>query len=180
MKYFKILIIPILLIVILSISCERDDICPESTATTPKLIIDVYDAITQEDSKNVFALRIEGIGNESVLGGYNIVTTDNIILPLKTDATTTQYSLRKDTSINDNGTPNDASDDYLNGNEDIITITYTTEEVYVSRACGYKTIFQNVAITIEPDGNNWILSRIPLNDNQSVEDETAAHFNIYH
>ena len=180
MKYFKILIIPILLIVILSISCERDDICPASTATTPKLIIDAYDAIAQEDSKNVFGLRIQGIGNESVLEGYNVVTTDNVVLPLKTDATSTQYSLRENTTTNNNGTPNDTSDDFFEGNEDIITINYTTEEVYVSRACGYKTIFKNVTITIENDGDNWILSRIPLNDNQSVEDETAAHFNIYH
>lgn len=162
------------------ISCERDDICPASTPTTPKLIIEAYDAAVPENRKNIFGLRIQGIGNENVLEGYNIITEDDIVLPLRTDATTTQYSLRKDTTINNNGTPEDTSDDFFEGNEDIITITYTTEQVYVSRACGYKTIFNNVSFTIEPDGDNWILSRLATNDNQSVENETAAHFNIYH
>ncbi len=35
------------------ISCESDDICPESTATTPSLIINVFDVSSQEDSKDV-------------------------------------------------------------------------------------------------------------------------------
>ena len=50
----------------------------------------------------------------------------------------------------------------------------------MSRACGYKTIFKNVTLTIEPDSDNWIKSRQPLNDNQSVEDEKETHFNIFH
>ena len=180
MKYFKILIIPILLIVILSISCERDDICPDSSPTTPSVIIDIYDFENQESNKNVFGLLVAGIDNDFILSGYNIVTTDELVLPLKTDDNTTQYVLIKDASINDNGTPNDSTDDFYDGNNDVITINYSREEVYVSRACGYKTIFKNVTLTIEDDGDNWILSQQPLNSNQSVEDETTAHFNIYH
>ncbi|MCF7560904.1 DUF6452 family protein [Sabulilitoribacter multivorans] len=180
MKYFKVLIIPILLIAVLSISCERDDICPESTPTTPRLIIEAYDFDNQESSKNIFGLVVAGVDNESVLAGYNIVSTNELVLPLKTDDNTTQYTLISGASINDNGTPNDTSDDFYNGNYDTITINYSREEVYVSRACGYKIIFKNVTITIEPDGDNWILSQQPLNANQSVEDETTAHFNIFH
>tara|TARA_R110002049_G_scaffold309298_2_gene520498 strand:- start:20746 stop:21291 length:546 start_codon:yes stop_codon:yes gene_type:complete len=181
MKYLKpLLIATFFLVAFFVISCERDDICPESTQTTPKLVIQAYDAAVQENRKNIFGLRIQGIDNDNVLEGYNIITEDDLVLPLRTDATTTQYSLRKDTSINNNGTPEDASDDFFNGNEDIITITYTTEQVYVSRACGYKTIFNNVSLTIEPDSDNWILSRQTTSDNQTLENEQAALFNIYH
>ncbi|NNC51232.1 MAG: hypothetical protein HKO01_11930 [Flaviramulus sp.] len=180
MRNLKPYLILSLLMAFLSVSCERDDICPGSTPTTPRVVIDLYDFENQESSKNVFGLLAAGIENEFILSGYNIITTNQLVLPLKTDDNTTQYVLIEDTSINDNGTPNDSSDDFYNGNSDVITINYSREEVYVSRACGYKTIFKNVTITIEDDGDNWIQSQQPLNPNQSVEDETTAHFNIYH
>lgn len=180
MKYLKILVIPLFLLGILSISCERDDICPESTPTTPSLIIDFFDVSNQEDSKNIFGLLVGGIGQESALPGYSVVTTANLVLPLKTDENTTQYALIQNYSINDNGTPEDPSDDFQEGNQDIITIKYSREQVYVSRACGYKTIFKNVTLTIEPDSDNWIKAKQSINDNQSVEDETETHFNLFH
>ena len=175
MKYFKILIIPLILLVILSISCERDDICPDSTPTTPRLIINLIDpdADDEDTSKNVFDLVVIGTGNDAVLEGYSIVDVDNIILPLKTDENTTQYSLIKEATVDDDGILN-------GGNEDIVTINYSREQVYVSRACGYKTIFKNVTLTIETDTDNWMLSRQATNDNQSVENETAAHFKVSH
>ena len=181
MKYFKILIIPILFIVILSISCERDDLCSETTPTTPRLIIDLYNAANPDNKKNAFDLVVGGIDNDFILQDYNIVDTNQIILPLKTDDNTTEFVLIIDAFINDNGTPDDSSDDYYDGsNQDVITINYSREQVFVSRACGYKTIFKNVTLTIQDDGDNWMLSRQPVTDNQSVEDETAAHFTITH
>jgi hypothetical protein len=108
------------------------------------------------------------------------VSTDSIVLPLKTDTSSTQYKLHKDYTYDNNGTPDDTTDDIIGGNEDIITFNYTTEQVYVSRACGYKTIFKNVTLTIEPDTDNWIKSKESLTDNQSVEDEKAAHFKLFH
>lgn len=173
MKYIKYIFIPIVIILIgTNLSCERDDICPASTPTTPRVKIVAYDDIIRENRKNVFGLRIEGVGMDTALEGYDIVSEDDLILPLRTDTTVTQYSLRKDTKINTDGT--------FDGNQDIITIKYTTEEVYVSRACGYKTIFKNVSLTIEKDDDNWIQSRQATNENQSVEDEKEAHFSIFH
>ena len=64
--------------------------------------------------------------------------------------------------------------------EDIITITYTTKQVYVSRACGFKTVFKNVALTVENDGDNWIQFIQSVNDNQTIENENAPNYNIYH
>lgn len=173
MKHYKLLAIFFGIITIFSMGCEPDDICPESTPTTPNLIIRFYDISNQESKKNVFGLRVQGVGNDNPLTDYNIVDTDSIVLPLKTDAISTSYALHENYEYVDDVTP-------PNGNEDIITINYTTEEVYVSRACGYKTVFKNVTLTINDDGDNWIQSKESLNDNQSVEDETAAHFKLYH
>ena len=171
MKHYKILALFFGIITIFSMGCEPDDICPESTPTTPNLIIRFYDILNQDSKKNVFNLKVQGIGNDNPLTDYNVVTTDSIVLPLKTDANTTQYSLHKEYSN---------VDGVIDGNEDIITINYSTEQVYVSRACGYKTIFKNVTLTINNDGDNWIQSKESINDNQSVEDEKAAHFKLFH
>jgi len=172
--------IPIILVVLLALSCERDDLCAETTPTTPSLILRLFDISNQESTKNVFGLRVQGVGNDDVLTGFNIVTTDSIVLPLKTDDINTQFKLHNDYGIDDNDTPDDESDDIILGNEDIITIAYSTEEVYVSRACGYKTIFRNVTVSVQEDGDNWIQIIQSINDNQSVENETAAHFKIFH
>ena len=180
MKHYQILIILFGIITLFSLGCEPDDICPESTATTPSLIIRFYDISNQTSKKNVFNLRVQGIGNESPLTDYNIVNTDSIVLPLKTDEISTAYALHQDYSYDDNDTPDDPKDDIIGGNEDIITINYTTEEVYVSRACGYKTVFKNVTLSITNDGDNWIQAKESISDNQSVEDETAAHFKLFH
>ena len=171
MKHYKILALFFGIITIFSMGCEPDDICAASTPTTPNLIIRFYDILNQDSKKNVFNLKVQGLGNDNPLTDYNVVTTDSIVLPLKTDANTTQYSLHKEYSnVND----------VIGGNEDIITINYSTEQVYVSRACGYKTIFKNVTLTINNDGDNWIQSKESINDNQSVEDEKAAHFKLFH
>jgi hypothetical protein len=162
------------------LSCEKDDICPADTPTTPRLFLEFYDNSNQENLKNITGLRVQGIDNEDVLDGYNVQTTNNVLLPLITTANLTQYRFHKNYAVNNNGTPEDPSDDFITGNEDILSITYDTEEVYVSRACGFKTIFTNIDITIESDSDNWILSREATTINQIIIDETTAHFKIFH
>ncbi|WP_346881446.1 DUF6452 family protein [uncultured Algibacter sp.] len=180
MKYLKIIIIPILFIAMLALSCERDDICASSTPTTPSLIIDLLDNANPDNQKSVVGLLVVGVDNDFILPGFNIATVNQLILPLRTDADTTQFRLIKEASINDNSTPDDDNDDFIDGNEDIITINYTRREVYVSRACGFKTIFENVTLDIEEDSENWMLSTQSLTRNRSIEDETTAHFSISH
>ena len=180
-KNFKHIFLPIILLIIgVTASCERDDLCPESTPTTPSLIITTFDVNEQDNKKSIFGFRAQGVGANDVVTGFNVVSIDSIILPLKTHESSTSYKMHSNYTYDDNGTPDDTSDDVIGGNEDIVTITYTREEVYVSRACGYKTIFKDVEILIENDGDNWIQLIQPVNNPQSVENETAAHFNLFH
>ncbi len=171
-----------ILLLALLVSCERDDICPEDKPTTPRLVIDFKSVVNPESSENVFSFRAEDADDsDRVLSNYDDITTSQVILPLKTTADSTQFALYEDYGeIDDNGTPDDDTDDIELANKDIITITYAREEVYVSRACGYKTIFKNVVITIENDSDNWLQIVDPINDNTTIEDETATHFNIRH
>lgn len=163
-------------------TCERDDICPEDVPTTPRLILEFFDVSNQENNKNVPNLRVQGVGNDEALSDFTgSSAVSEVELPLKTDESSTSFSFRRDYAIDDNGTPGDTSDDFVTGNEDIITINYITENVYVSRACGYKTIYKTVNIQFDLDDmDRWIVLAQPLNDNQSIEDETTTHFNFFH
>lgn len=178
-KIIAILLLPLTL----TLSCERDDICSEETPTTPHLIIAFLDltTITLENPKNVTKFRVETVDDMRVLDDYNGANqTDKVVLPLKTNDSVTKFRLYKDYAISNNGTPDDTSDDFITGNPDIITISYATENVYVSRACGYKTTYKNITITVEDDGDNWIQVIQPVNDNQTIENEENPHFNIFH
>lgn len=153
-------------------SCERDDICAESTATTPNAIIEFYDIANQETLKAVTSLYAIGEGQSDPLSDVNGVSTSSIAIPLRTDANSTTYTFYKDYDVDDMGV--------ISGNPDIITITYEPDEIYVSRACGFKTIFRNFTITVEDDGDNWILSLENLTENLTIEDENQAHIAITH
>jgi len=171
----------ILLLIVLSIhSCEKDDICAATTATTPRLLVSFNDNVLRDNQKNVTGFVAAGFELTTALEDYSLVTTAEAIIPLRTDANETKYRLFKDYEIDDNGTPDDTSDDFQTGNEDVITISYTIKDVFVSPACGYKVQYENVSITIEPDGDNWLLFQEVLNDNLIIADETTTHFNLYH
>lgn len=164
----------LLLFVCIAFSCERDDICPEDTPTTPRMVVEFRDVTTPDNTKNVTGLHIEDFDDsEHVLDGYSITSEDQMLLPLKTDANETKYRIYKNYA-NTDGT--------ITGNPDIITITYETTEIYVSRACGYKTIFENVLLTITPETSpdNWMIFAAPENDNQTVINEDEIHFTIRH
>jgi len=146
------------------------------------MILEFYDISNQENIKVVPNLFVQGVDNESPLSNFTGNSAESKVeLPLKTNENSTQFSFIKDYAINDNGTPNDTSDDFVTGNEDLITINYITENVYVSRACGYKTIYKAVSIEYDPDDmDRWILLAQASNDNQSIEDETTTHFKFFH
>lgn len=167
----------LLLFICIAFSCERDDLCPDDTPTTPKMVVEFRDVTLNDNPKNVLKLRIEDVNDATrVLPGYNAITEDQMILPLKTDRDEnnrgiTQYRVYRDY---------DVVNDVIEGNPDILTIEYLVEDIYVSRACGYKTIFKNVSVVIEPDSDNWMLFAPAENDNQSVINEDEIHFTIRH
>ncbi|OUR99030.1 hypothetical protein A9Q86_13260 [Flavobacteriales bacterium 33_180_T64] len=168
----------LLVILMFSFSCERDDICSEDTATTPHLIIRFYDIENQSEFKNVSALKISGLDDDgTVLDEISVTTTnpDSIVLPLRFqnegELTITRFQLEKDSNLSEAG----------NSNIDIIEVSYTPEFIYVSRACGYKSIFDLVPVSgviRENDSDNWISSAEIIN--QTIENESEAHVIIYH
>jgi hypothetical protein len=165
----------IALIIVLSvfISCEKDDICSADTGTTPMLVLRFYDIADEEETKAVPNLLVYGLNdvNEIVLFdhiGLTASNRDSIAIPLRTDANLTRFVLHRDFE----------NADFETGNFDIITAIYEREDVYVSRACGYKDIFNNLTLNLETDSDNWVINSDILNT--SVTNETTAHVKIYH
>jgi len=165
-------IVTIVLLISVFISCEKDDICSADTGTTPMLILRFYDIADEEETKAVPNLLVYGVNDldEIVLFdhiGLSASNKDSIAIPLRTDSNTTRFVLHRD-----------FEGDFETGNFDIITANYNGEDVYVSRACGYKSIFNELALNLEPDTENWVINSEILNT--TVNNETTAHVKIFH
>ena len=163
----KKLLVLLLISIILS-GCEKDDICSEDT--TPRLIIEFYDIANPANTKNVTGLKVTGVGQTNPLKTYNGVS--KIELPLNISTTTTKYSL----VLNSANSP-------LIPNEDFLEFNYAHQNIYVSRACGYKTTFDlnatdGVILTdaVIPD-LPWIQD---INiQTTNIDNENETHIKIY-
>ena len=145
-------IIPIIAIITLIVSCEKDDICIDPV--TPQLVIRFYDNADPTEYKSQSSLYVWAEGKDSI---YSNVSTDSIALPLNPTEDFTTYHLSS------------------NNIEDEITVNYTREEVFVSRSCGFKYNFNTLTLTDVT--NNWIISTEITN--LTVENETE-HIKILH
>lgn len=135
------------------LSCEKDDICIETT--TPSLILRFYNSEIQTELKKVSDLTVWADGKDSI---YVNQTLDSIIIPLDLTKDNTLYKFS------------------TNLIEDEINFTYTRNDVFVSRSCGYKTIFEN--LQIDSNTTNWIKD-ISIN-NSTIDNETTPHITIFH
>lgn len=135
------------------LSCEIDDICIEPT--TPQLIIRFYDVANPTVKKSISNLNVWVNDKDSIIKNK---ATDSIAIPLKTDSNITSYKFSSSNLI------------------DEITFSYQRNEVFISRSCGYKTVFQNI-IASKPTAN-WIKQMIIINP--TIENEKNAHIYIMH
>lgn len=158
------------------IGCEKDDICTDSNADTAKLIIRFYDITSPETPKAVTNLLIVGDGNTLSYGLES--TRDSIVIPLRILENNTTYKLIQDYAVDDNGTPTDTTDDIATGNEDEVVISYENNQIYISKACGFKNVFNDVTFGITNDTDNWILNSTV--ENTIIENSNNAHVHIYH
>ncbi|MGB7841448.1 MAG: DUF6452 family protein [Salinimicrobium sp.] len=148
---------------LLSLGCQKDDICPPGTETTPNLLIEFYDQEDPTRLKAVQNLVVIATGKEDTLLGP--VTTNNISIPLRTAQNFTEYSFIANAGDEEE-------------NKDIVSFTYSPTPVYLNRACGYKIEYLNLDVALTEDSENWIISDIILQEN--VENEAEAHISFTH
>ncbi|WP_347051713.1 DUF6452 family protein [Flavobacterium olei] len=162
-------------------SCEKDDICDPNTPTTPRLVITFYDISNPAKTRNVSNLMVIGEGmKEGIVFNESLPVTDSlryvtsgssVMLPLKVTDSTVTYKF-----VN-----NSLSEIPTAITTDVITFNYTPQNVYVSRACGFKTIFQlNVDpfVITNPDGSTAWMTQVNL-QNPNIESEDETHIKVY-
>jgi len=159
-----------------SSSCEPDDICDPNTPTTPRMLIQFYDFNNPSAKKTVTNLKVIGEGmsegvvlNPSASGEDKYLTNDDhVLLPLNTDTDQVKYKF-----IINYGDKNP-----LLVNEDNLEFNYTRENLYVSRACGFKTIFNLkstdpfILTDSKPADQMWIRYARVMQNNITYENET--------
>jgi len=155
-KYYLLLT----LIALLVSSCEKDDFCIEPI--TPNMVIRFYNATNITQTKPVEDLSVNPEGFDELYSNANL---DSILIPLDVTSNQIIYNLSSESNI------------------DIITINYDIEEVFVSRSCGFKAIFNNVSVTSDVS-NDWIIGLTETLENTitipTIDNETAAHVKIFH
>ena len=155
-KYYLLLT----LIALLVSSCEKDDFCIEPI--TPNMVIRFYNATNITQTKPVEDLSVNPEGFDELYSNANL---DSILIPLDVTSNQIIYNLSSESNI------------------DVITINYDVEEVFVSRSCGFKAIFNNVSVTSDVS-NDWIIGLTENLENTitipTIDNETAAHVKIFH
>lgn len=161
-KIFTLLCLSFVVLYMIS-SCERDEICIDPI--TPKLVIAFYDVDDTETKKSVNNLAIEILDINKSL---DTIGTDSIGIPLNIYEIQTTIVLTSDSKDNDLI------------NRDTISVNYITEDVFIGRSCGYKSIFKNVSINRDfgQPNERWIRSLVL--EQTEIENETKAHVTILH
>lgn len=165
LKKYSILLIGLTLLIA---SCERDDICAKATPTTPVLVVEFFDRQNPANTKNIYLLVNEVDGD--TLAYYENVST--IQLPLRTNASQTRYALTKnpeDPDIEDQQAPN----------TDILILSYEPNQSFISRACGFKVVFNNLTENVDIGSDNRWIDNININVAQVVDADTT-HISIFH
>ena len=146
-------LVAFILICMVFSACEKDDFC--LLDTTPNLIVVFKDKDNIEIKKSVSKLTIWAQGKDSIIVQQSM---DSIAIPLDLNNDFTKYYFANNSSI------------------DEFTLKYTRTNEFVSRSCGYKTLFSNLNI-VDPT-NLWI-SNYEI-QNTSVDNENTTHITFYH
>lgn len=157
MKKISLLLIPILSVFAFW-SCEEDDVCIEGT--TPPLIVTLKKSdATVMDS--LFVYRQEANGAFTTVN--NGAPKDSLAIPLRLDeseSTKVVFALRRNSP----------------SLTDTVSFTYDYAIEYISKACGYKVIYNNIS---ERQKTHHFIKNFKLLKN-NITDETSAHIVLYY
>ena len=153
------------------ISCEKDDICPDSTQTTPQLVVTFYDALDPQQSKIVESLAVYAIKDSELILIENIngINTDSIAIPLRNDIGASNFRFIRNYYVENN---------IIFGDLSHIYIDYEMTDVFISRACGFITNYSLLSILNDNYADTWITESEIVNP--VVTNENQAHVKILH
>lgn len=153
-------------------SCEKDDLCIPEELDIPRLVVVFVDARNQLLRKPVQQLQvIDSSSNMAVAlndeGATSLTQVDSVSIPLRRDLNSPLYNFVRTLETVEN--------------RDGISLTYEPEEVYLNRACGFTSIYNNLTADVieEPQEQNWISTVIVRTPNVTSSNQDI-HVEIRH
>lgn len=174
MKKGLLYFVAITTVLMVTIACERDDICSD-TPITPFMTIAFQNNDPNFNApRAVSNLQVRLLENDSTFFAAPI-SSDTIRIPLRTLSEKTVFLFTR--NVDDPNPANTATD--------TLSFTYTTENVFVNRACGFKTFYNDLSAEINElrpenntDSNNWIQQLEIINT--TINDTPNTHIRLFH
>ena len=156
----KKLIFPFLILGFLLTSCESDDDVCVSGEATPRLKIKFKSADNKVLTLDSLYLDVD-YGNNNILTVVRAAKVDSALIPIRVDdAGFTELYVRKTKK----------------GSVSKIKLNYNTTSEYVSPACGFKRLYQNLSGTLETANP---VTKVELNQNQIINENKAHLYLVF-
>lgn len=141
-------------------SCENDDDVCVSGEATPRLKIKFKSADNKVLTLDSLYLDVD-YGNNNILTVVRAAKVDSALIPIRVDdAGFTELYVRKTKK----------------GNVSKIKLNYNTTSEYVSPACGFKRLYQNLSGTLETANP---VTKVELNQNQIINENKAHLYLVF-
>ena len=141
-------------------SCENDDDVCVSGEATPRLKIKFKSADNKVLTLDSLYLDVD-YGNNNVLTVIKAAKVDSALIPIRVDdAGFTELYVRKTKK----------------GSVSKIKLNYNTTSEYVSPACGFKRLYQNLTGTLETANP---VTKVELNQNQIINENKAHLYLVF-
>ena len=140
-----------LVLILLFLSCEKDDICIEGSENTNRVTIGFID----NESKNPTGINlslIKGVNNDSIISEQ--FSGAELKLPLMVNSNQTKYILEQ------------------NEVRDTLIILHQTNHLYLNRSCGFKSNFLIKSETEIIKESGWIREISIVQDSIFNEEKT--------
>lgn len=141
-------------------SCENDDDVCVSGEATPRLKIKFKSADNKVLTLESLYLDVD-YGNNNILTVVEATKVDSVLVPIRVDdAGFTELYVRTT----------------KNGKVSKIKLNYNTTSEYVSPACGFKRLYQNLTGTLETANP---VTKVELNQNQIINENKAHLYLVF-
>ena len=141
-------------------SCENDDDVCVSGEATPRLKIKFKSADNKVLTLDSLYLDVD-YGNNNILTVVRAAKVDSALIPIRVDdAGFTELYVRKTKK----------------GSVSKIKLNYNTTSEYVSPACGFKRLYQNLSGTLETVNP---VTKVELNQNQIINENKAHLYLVF-
>lgn len=141
-------------------SCENDDDVCVSGEATPRLKIKFKSADNKVLTLESLYLDVD-YGNNNILTVVEATKIDSVLVPIRVDdAGFTELYVRTT----------------KNGKVSKIKLNYNTTSEYVSPACGFKRLYQNLTGTLETANP---VTNVELNQNQIINENKAHLYLVF-